>query len=38
VIFSSEEAQIKEKGSFMGVTASFGLVMCSEAIKKLRAK
>ena len=38
VIFSSEEANIKEKGSFMGVTASFGLVMCSEAIKKLRAK
>ncbi len=38
VIFSSEEAQIKEKGSFMGVTASFGLVMCGEAIKKLRAK
>ncbi len=36
VIFSSEEAITKEKGSFMGVTASFGLVMCSEAIKKLR--
>ncbi len=36
VIFSSEEAQIKEKGSFMGVTATFGLMMCSEAIKKIR--
>lgn len=36
VIFSSEEAVIKEKGSFMGVTATFGLVMCAEAIKKLR--
>ncbi len=36
VIFSSEEAVVKEKGSFMGVTATFGLFMCSEAIKKLR--
>jgi len=36
VIFSSEEAQIKEKGSFMGVTATFGLVMCAEALKVLR--
>jgi tRNA threonylcarbamoyladenosine dehydratase len=36
VIFSSEEAMVKVKGSFMGVTASFGLTMCSEAIKKLR--
>ncbi len=36
VIFSSEEAQIKEKGSFMGVTATFGLMMCSEAIKRIR--
>ena len=35
VIFSSEEAKVKEKGSFMGVTATFGLVMCAEAIKKL---
>ncbi|NPA59467.1 MAG: tRNA threonylcarbamoyladenosine dehydratase [Epsilonproteobacteria bacterium] len=33
VIFSSEEALCKEQGSFVGVTASFGLVMCSEAIK-----
>ena len=37
VIFSSEEAAVKEKGSFMGVTASFGLTMCSEAIKEIRA-
>jgi len=36
VIFSSEEAMVKAKGSFMGVTAAFGLTMCSEAIKKLR--
>lgn len=36
VIFSSEEAIIKEQGSFMGVTATFGLVMCAEAIKKIR--
>ena len=35
VIFSSEQALIKEKGSFMGVTASFGLTMCSVAVKKL---
>lgn len=34
-IFSTEEAQVKEKGSFMGVTAAFGLAMCSQAIKKL---
>jgi tRNA A37 threonylcarbamoyladenosine dehydratase len=38
VIFSSEEAQIKEGGSFMGVTATFGLVMCAEAIKEIRKK
>ena len=36
VIFSSEEAVIKEKGSFVGVSASFGLTMCSEAIKVIR--
>jgi len=35
VIFSSEEAIVKAKGSFVGVTASFGLVMCSEAVKVL---
>jgi len=38
VIFSSEEAVSKEKGSFVGVTATFGLTMCSEAIKKIRGK
>ena len=38
VIFSSEEARVKEKGSFMGVTASFGLAMCSEAVKMLTKK
>ena len=36
VIFSSEEAVTKEKGSFIGVTATFGLTMCSEAIKEIR--
>ncbi len=36
VIFSSEEAVIKEKGSFMGVTAAFGLTMCAQTIKILR--
>ena len=35
VIFSSEEARIKEKGSFVGVTGAFGLAMCAETIKKL---
>jgi len=35
VIFSSEEALVKEKGSFMGVTATFGLMMCSESVKRL---
>ncbi|MBU0721385.1 tRNA threonylcarbamoyladenosine dehydratase [bacterium] len=34
-VFSSEEVLTKEKGSFMGVTATFGLTMCSQAIKKL---
>ncbi len=39
VIFSSEEAvQIDTKGSFVGVTASFGLTMCAEAIKKIRGR
>jgi tRNA A37 threonylcarbamoyladenosine dehydratase len=36
VIFSSEEVVTKETGSFMGVTATFGLSMCAEAIKELR--
>ena len=35
VVFSSEEAFVKEKGSFMGVTATFGLTMCSQAMKRL---
>jgi len=35
VVFSSEEALIKDKGSFMGVTATFGLTMCAQAIKRL---
>lgn len=34
VVYSTEEARCKAKGSFMGVTASFGLVMCSQAIEK----
>ncbi len=37
VIFSSEAARCKEKGSFVGVTGSFGLMICSEAIKKILA-
>ncbi len=35
VIFSTEEAKIKQNGSFMGVTATFGLTMCAEVIKKV---
>ena len=36
VIFSSEEAVITEhKGSFVGVTATFGMTMCAEAIKSI---
>ncbi len=35
VVFSSEAALVKEKGSFMGVTATFGLTMCSQAMKRL---
>lgn len=38
VIFSTEEAKVKDKGSFIGVTATFGLVMCSEAVKKIASK
>jgi len=38
VIFSSEEALVKEKGSFVGVTGAFGLVMCSEAVKEILKK
>jgi tRNA A37 threonylcarbamoyladenosine dehydratase len=36
VVFSSEEIKTKENGSFVGVTATFGLMLCSEAIKMLR--
>ncbi|BCD60635.1 MULTISPECIES: tRNA threonylcarbamoyladenosine dehydratase [unclassified Nitratiruptor] len=35
VIFSSEEPKCKEKGSFVGVTGSFGLTICSKAIEKI---
>jgi tRNA A37 threonylcarbamoyladenosine dehydratase len=35
VVFSSELPNCKELGSFVGVTGSFGLTMCSIAIKKL---
>ncbi len=35
VIFSSEPARVKVKGSFMGVTAAFGLTMCSVAVRRL---
>ncbi|MEA3372427.1 MAG: ThiF family adenylyltransferase [Campylobacterota bacterium] len=38
VIFSSEPARTKEKGSFMGVTAAFGLTMCSQAVMKIIQK
>jgi len=36
VVFSSEEALCKEMGSFMGVTATFGLVMCAESLKMIQ--
>ena len=35
VIFSSELPRCKGLGSFIGVTGSFGLTMCSIAVKKL---
>ena len=38
VIFSSEPALTKEKGSFVGVTGTFGLTLCAEAIKDIRKK
>ncbi len=37
VVFSSEQAKCKEKGSFVGVTGAFGLTLCSEAIKRILA-
>jgi len=36
VIFSSESPQCDGLGSFIGVTGSFGLTMCSVAIEKIR--
>ena len=38
VIFSSEPARTKVKGSFVGVTGAFGMAMCSLAIKRLIEK
>ena len=38
VIFSSENPKCKEKGSFIGVTGSFGLTMCSITINKILSK
>jgi len=38
VIFSSEEAHSKGSGSFMGVSGTFGLTMCSYTIKKILGK
>jgi len=35
VVFSSEQPRVKEKGSFMAVTAAFGLTMCSVAVQKI---
>ena len=35
VIFSKELPQCNNMGSFVGVTGSFGLAMCSQVIKKL---
>lgn len=37
VVFSSEQAKCKEKGSFVGVTGAFGLTLCSETIKRILA-
>ena len=36
VVFSPEQPQCKELGSFMAVTGAFGLSLCALAIKKLR--
>ncbi|MEA1913892.1 MAG: ThiF family adenylyltransferase [Campylobacterota bacterium] len=35
VIFSSENPKCKDMGSFIGVTGSFGLMMCSIAIQRI---
>ena len=37
VVFSPEEDKCKGSGSFVGVTGSFGLMICSEVIKKIIA-
>jgi len=37
VVFSPEEDRCKDKGSFVGVTGTFGLTICSEVIKKIIA-
>ncbi len=34
MVFSDEEAHCKDLGSFMGVTASFGLALASLALEK----
>jgi len=38
IVFSTEVAKNTQKGSFVGVTASFGLAMCSFAINKILSK
>jgi len=38
VVFSSEEEKSKTNGSFVGVTGSFGLRICSEVIKEILEK
>jgi len=35
VVFSSEEPKCEEMGSFMAVTGSFGLTLCSVVVKRL---
>ncbi len=35
VVFSSEMIEPKQEGSFMGVTATFGMVLCAEAMKMI---
>lgn len=35
VVFSPEEPLCKDKGSFVGVTGTFGMMLCSEAIKRI---
>jgi len=37
-LFSPEEPKCKTKGSFVGVTGSFGLAMCSATVKKILDK